>query len=211
VNGTRVKRSDCVLVVVDVQDRLIETIAEHAAVVQNIIALIKAAQTLQLPILATEQENLGETVPGLRALLPNPPTRKLTFSSCDSLEFMTKLNTIRKKTVAICGIETHICVSQTVLDLLHGHYRVLVISDATSSHALLDREAALRRMEMKGAEITTSEALIYELTEKAGTDEFRSILEIVKERRKTSETQSTEDKIHRHKFAHARRTRREEA
>jgi nicotinamidase-related amidase len=187
----RIKRSDCVLVVVDVQERLIETIAEHTAVVQNILALIKAAQTLQLPILATEQENLGETVSELKALLPNPPTRKLTFSSCDSLEFMTKLNTIRKKTVAICGIETHICVSQTALDLLHGHYRVLVVRDATSSHGLLDRETALRRMEMKGAEIMTSEALIYELTEKAGTDEFRSILEIVKERRRISEAQST--------------------
>lgn len=187
----RIKRGDCVLVVVDVQVRLIETIAEHEAVVQNILALIKVAETLQLPILATEQENLGETVPELKALLPNPATRKLTFSGCDSLEFMTKLNTTRRKTVVISGVETHICVSQTVLDLLHGHYRVLVVRDATSSHTLLDRETALRRMETKGAEITTSEAIIYELTEKAGTDEFRSILEIVKERRTSSEAQST--------------------
>jgi len=179
----RAKRDNCVLSVVDVQDRLIDTIAEHEAMVHNIQALIKAAVVLQVPIIATEQEKLGDTVPELKALIPDPPIRKLTFGGCDSLEFMTKLNTIRRKTVIMCGIETHICIIQTVLDLLLGHYRVLLVKDATSSHAPVDREAALRRMEAAGAEITTTEAIIYELTEKAGTDEFRKILDIVKERR----------------------------
>jgi nicotinamidase-related amidase len=179
----RVKRGDCVLLVVDVQDRLIDTIAEHEVVVQNIAALIKAAGVLQVPILATEQENLGDTVPQLKPLLPDSPTRKLTFSGCESLELKTKLNATRKKTVIICGIETHICITQTVLDLLQGHYRILVVKDATSSHAPIDRDTALRRMEASGVEITTTEAIIYELTEKAGTDEFRKILDIVKERR----------------------------
>jgi nicotinamidase-related amidase len=179
----RAKRGDCVLVVVDVQERLIDTIAEHEAVIQNIEALIKTAVVLQVPILATEQENLGDTVPELKALLPGPPTRKLHFSGCESLEFMTKLNAARRRTAIICGIETHICIEQTVLDLLPGHYRILVVKDATSSHALIDRETALRRMGAAGAEITTTEAVIYEITEKAGTDEFRKVLEIVKERR----------------------------
>ena len=179
----KVKRDSCVLVVVDVQDRLIDTIAEREIMVQNIEALIKAALTLQVPVLATEQENLGDTVTQLKALIPDPPTRKLSFSGCDSRDFMTKLNETRKKTVIICGIETHICVTQTVLDLLPGHYRILVVKDATSSHAAIDRATALRRMQAAGAEITTTEAIIYELTEKAGTDEFRKILDIVKERR----------------------------
>lgn len=179
----RVKRGDCVLVVVDVQDRLIDTIAEHEVVVRNSEALMKAAKVLQVPILGTEQEKLGDTVPELKALLPDPPTRKLTFSCCDSLEFMTKLKATGRKTVIVCGIETHICVAQTVLDLLVGHYRILVVKDATSSHALIDRETALERMEAFGAELATAEAIIYELTEKAGTDEFKAILGIVKERR----------------------------
>jgi nicotinamidase-related amidase len=179
----RVKRSDCVLVVVDVQDRLIDTIAEHETVVGNIEALMKAAGVLQVAILGTEQEKLGDTVPELKALLPNPPTRKLTFSCCDSLEFMTNLKSTGRKTVIVCGIETHICVEQTVLDLLVGRYRILVVRDATSSHALIDRETALQRMQASGAEITTAEATIYELTEKAGTDEFKAILDIIKERR----------------------------
>jgi len=183
LEAMRVKRGDCVLVVVDVQDRLIDTIAEHESMVQNIQALLKAAAALKVPILATEQENLGDTVPELKALIPDPPTRKLTFGSCDSLEFMTKLNATRKKTVVICGIETHICVTQTVLDLIPGHCRILVVKDATSSHAVNDREVAIRRMEASGAETTTTEAIIYEMTEKAGTDEFKKILDIVKERR----------------------------
>jgi len=179
----RVKRGDCVLLVVDVQDRLIKTIAEHEETVRNIRAIMKAAQVLHIPVIATEQENLGETVSELKTTLPYPAIRKLCFSCCDSLELMTQLNGTRKKAIIVCGIETHICVQQTVLDLLHGRYRVLVLRDATSSHALVDRETALERMRISGAEVTTCEAIIYELTEKAGTDEFRAILEIVKERR----------------------------
>jgi len=179
----RVKRGDCVLAVVDVQDRLIDTIAEHESMIHNIEALIKVAAALQVPVIATEQENLGDTVPELKTLLTESSIRKLTFSSCDSPEFMTKVNATGRKTVIICGIETHICVMQTVLDLLVGHHRILVVKDATSSHAQVDRETALHRVELAGAEITTTEAIIYELTEKAGTDEFRKILDIVKERR----------------------------
>jgi nicotinamidase-related amidase len=175
------------LVVVDVQQRLVETIAEHEAVVHSIVALVKAAEVLRLPVLATEQENLGETVPDIKTLLHNDATRKLSFSSCDSLEFMTNLNAARRKTVIICGIEAHICVLQTVLDLIQNRYSVVVVSDATSSHSVGDRDAAIRRSEASGAVITTCEAIIYELSERAGTDEFRSILQIVKLRRASLE------------------------
>ena len=191
----RVKREDCSLAVIDVQDRLIDSIAEHEAITRNIEALIKSAAVLRLPILSTEQEKLGETVSELKTLLTQPSVRKLAFSCCDSTEFMTKLKATGRKTVIICGIETHICVMQTVLDLLMGHHRILVVKDATSSHALIDRETALQRMESAGAEITTTEAIIYELTEKAGTDEFKLILDIVKERRtRTSESEVSKSK-----------------
>ena len=180
----RVRRSDCVLLIVDVQDRLIGTIAEHEAIVENIKALIKAAQVLGVPVLATEQEKLGEIVPELQGLLSDSPKfRKLSFSCCGDAAFMRKLRQVRKKTAIVCGIETHICVLQTVLDLLEHHYRVLLVSDATSSHAPIDRETAIDRMRSAGAMIGTTEAVIYELTERAGTEEFSRILEIVKERR----------------------------
>jgi nicotinamidase-related amidase len=179
----RVNRADCVLLVIDVQDRIIDTINEHVPVVQNIKALIKTAEALSVPVLSTEQENLGESVPELKGLLPQPPVRKVSFSCCGNADFMKKLTEIHKRVVIVGGIETHICVLQTALDLLEHRYRVLVVRDATSAHVALDRETALSRMADSGAIITTTEAVIYELAEKAGTDEFRRILEIVKDRR----------------------------
>jgi len=180
----RVRRSDCVLLVVDVQDRLIGTIAEHEAIVENIRALIKAAQALNVPALVTEQEKLREIVPELQGLLSDSPKfRKLSFNCCGDAAFMRKLRRVRKKMVIVCGIETHICVLQTVLDLLERRYRVLLVRDATSSHVPIDRETAIDRMRSARAMISTTEAVIYELTERAGTEEFRKILGIVKERR----------------------------
>jgi nicotinamidase-related amidase len=181
-----VKRADCVLLVVDVQDRLIETIADHAAVVQNIMALVKTAETLGVPVLATEQEKLGDTVPEIRSLLTSSPVRKTTFSCCGDVAFLSKLNATHRKVVIVSGIETHICVVQTALDLLKHGSRALLVRDATSSHTTIDRDTALERAKDAGATITTTEAIIYELTERAGTEEFRKILEIVKERRKAS-------------------------
>jgi len=183
----RVSRSECVLLIVDVQDRLIGTIAEHEAVVENIRALVRAAQVLNVLVLATEQEKLGEIVPELQSMLSDSPKyRKLSFSCCGDSAFVKKLRQIRKKTIIVCGIETHICVLQTVLDLLKRRYHVLLVRDATSSHAPIDRDTAVERMRSAGAVVGTTEAVIYELTGEVGTEQFRKILEIVKERRSMS-------------------------
>lgn len=181
----KINRADCVLLIIDVQDRIIDTITEHTEVVQNIKALVKTAEALNVPVLSTEQEKLGETVPELKELIHSPPVRKVNFSCCGNADFMKKLTETRKRVVVVCGIETHICVLQTTLDLLEHRYRVLVTKDATSSHAVVDRETAVNRMADSGATITTTEATIYELAEKSGTDEFRKILEIVKNNRAT--------------------------
>lgn len=180
----KAKQSDCILLVIDVQDRIIDTIADHEATVGNIKALIAAARVLDVPIVATQQQNLGEIVSGLRdPLSDSPKFQKLSFSCCADSMLMRKLQELRRKTVIACGIETHICVLQTVLDLLTHGYHVLLVRDGTSSHAPIDRETAIERMRGAGAMVGTTEAVIYELTEKAGTDQFRKVLEIVKERR----------------------------
>ncbi len=171
------------LLVVDVQDRLIDTINSKIALLENIKALTKTAQVLSIPILVTEQENLGETVSELREMLPPFKTRKLEFSCCRVPEFMSKLQQTGKKNIIICGIETHICVLQTAIDIVSKGYTVIVPEDATSSFSAFDRGSAIKRMRHSGIIITTSEALIYELTEAAGTEVFRSILNITKERR----------------------------
>jgi nicotinamidase-related amidase len=182
----RIRRGNCLLLIIDVQDRLVETIADHVAIVENLKALLKATQLLDVPILATEQQKLGEVVPELQGLMSGSPKfRKLSFSCCGDSVFLKKLRQLRRKIVIVSGIETHVCVLQTVLDLLKLHYCVMVVKDATSSHAPIDRDTAIERMQNTGAVITTTEALIYELTEKAGTEEFRRMLEIVKERRST--------------------------
>jgi hypothetical protein len=172
--------------IVDVQERLVPTIAEKTKIVQNIEALINAAKVLCIPALVTEQEKLGETLPELNTMLSSPSRfQKLAFSCCEIPDFTAKLLELGRKTVIACGVETHICVLQTVLGLLERGYRVLLPRDATSSYAVVDRETAIERMRDAGATITTTETIIYELTERAGTEEFRKILGIVKERRES--------------------------
>lgn len=181
----RANRGDCLLLVIDVQSKLIDTIFHNKQLVENIEALVKTAKVLALDIVVTEQEKLGQTVPELdRELSRIPKFSKLVFSCFGSPDFEAKLRELSRRTVIVCGIEAHICVLQTVLDLIDRGYQVLLPVDATSSYASLDSQTAIERMRDAGATITTTEALIYELTERAGTDEFRRILEIVKERRR---------------------------
>ena len=180
----RVKSDDCVLLVIDVQDRLIDTIYQSKELVRNIKAMIQTAKVLNVPILVTEQEKLGVTVADLEKSLANiPKVRKLTFSGCGNPEFVKNLEKSAKKTVAVCDIEAHICVLQTVLDLLDSGYKVVIPVDAVSAYATIDKEVAMSRMREAGAETATVESLIYEWLEKAGTDEFRRVLQIVKEKR----------------------------
>lgn len=187
----RAKREDCVLLIIDVQERLIDTISQKAELVKNIKALIKTAKVLHVPILMTEQEKLGRTIPELEKELPDAPRfQKLVFSCCELPGFIAKLRELEKKTAIVCGIEAHICVLQTSLDMLQHNYLVYVPKDATSSHTTIDGETAVERMRDSGATVTTTEALIYELAERAGTEEFRSILEVVKERRNANSFRS---------------------
>lgn len=183
----RIRRDDCVLLIIDVQDRLIDTILQNKELVQNIKALIKTARILDIPVLVTEQEKLGVTVGELENVLAGfPKVRKLEFSGCGNPEFINNLEKSGKKTVVACGIEAHICVLQTVLDLIDRGYRAFVPVDAVSAYATYDKETAINRMTKAGAVAATAETLIYEWLQKAGTDEFRKVLDIVKEKRAIS-------------------------
>jgi len=180
----KAKKDDSILLVIDVQERLVDTMLEKQRLIENVKALGKVAAVFHMPILVTEQENLGATVPELREVLSGcTMVRKLEFSCCQNSEFMSRLKETGRRTVVACGIEAHICVLQTVLDLVAAGYNVHVAKDALSANAGVDLETAIERLRDAGAVITTTEAAIYELTVRAGTDEFRRILEIVKERR----------------------------
>ena len=170
--------------VIDVQEKLLTVMAHSDRVVQNSIRLIKGAQLLSLPILVTEQypQGIGPTVASLKELLASAKMyEKLTFSACGIPDFIRSLRTLKVQKIILCGIETHVCVYQTAMDLLHEGFGVVVVADAASSRHDVDFEAALRQMSQSGVRVLTTEMVLFELMEKAGTEEFKSMLQIIKE------------------------------
>jgi nicotinamidase-related amidase len=173
---------DTALLVVDVQERLLPAIANHAQVVWNVRRLVDGAKTLGLAVAATEQypKGLGSTVSELAERLPQRPS-KLTFScaGCSVIFQDWKERGIYK--LLVSGIETHVCVLQTVLDLLADGWRVYVAVDAVGARRPIDHETALRRMESSGATLTTTEASLFEWCQTAERPEFKQISRLVRE------------------------------
>lgn len=173
-------REDALLVVIDMQERLLPVIAEKEKVVDNALKLIKFSRIVGLPILLTEQQNLGETTPELRKELKDiEAIIKWEFDCFESSVFIDRLDKQKRNTLIVVGIEAHICVAQTAL---HGlsYYKVQVVSDGVSSRSTQNWEVALQRMRQAGVIVTSTEMVIYELLGRAGTAEFREALKLVK-------------------------------
>jgi nicotinamidase-related amidase len=173
---------DTGLLVVDVQERLVPSIAGHRRVVWNVRRLIDGARILGLPVVATEQypKGLGPTVAELAERLGERPS-KLTFSCLGCPDVFTSLADRGISKLLVSGMETHVCVQQTVLDLLSGGWRVYVAVDAVGSRMEIDRRTALRRMDSSGATLTTTEAALFEWCQIAGTPQFKQISQLVRE------------------------------
>ncbi len=179
----RLARTKAGLVVVDVQERLLPAIFEQQRVLQNTVRLIQGAAVLQVPIFATEQyrKGLGATVPEVAGAIPGfAPMEKLAFSACGASGFVSALKQKGVAEAILCGIEAHVCVSQTCLDLLDGGFRVFVVADAVSSRTPENYRCGLDRMRAAGAVIVSTEMVLFELLEEAGTAEFKQILNLVK-------------------------------
>lgn len=175
--------SDSLLLVIDPQEKLVRMIHNREEVVDTIRRLLRFASIFSLPVLLTEHypQGLGYTVEEVKEVLPAyRPVIKRIFSCFGVPEFEEALRQEGRKRLLVCGIETHICVCQTVLDALHRGYLVQVVSDAVGTRKPDDHHAALERMRRAGATITTSEALIYEITFRADGEEFKKVLELVK-------------------------------
>ena len=179
--GVRVAtREDCVLAVVDVQERLLPHIHEGPRVVGNIVKLVKFARIVGIPILWAEQEKLGVTAAPIRAELAGlEPFHKADFGCLGCEPFRARLAELGRRTVVVCGIEAHICVAQTALQAL-PEYQVQVVADAVGSRAPENRQLALERLRQAGATVTCTEMFFYEVLRRAGTDEFRATLPLVK-------------------------------
>jgi nicotinamidase-related amidase len=175
-------RDDTALLVVDVQERLLPSIPAGDQLVWNIRRLIDGAQTLQIPVIATEQypKGLGATVPPLAEKLGEIPS-KLMFSCRECVESFRPLVDQGRQKILVVGIESHVCIQQTVLDLLSEGFRVYVAVDAVASRFEIDHRTALRRMETAGATLTSTEAALFEWCEVAGSPEFKQISRLVRE------------------------------
>lgn len=164
-----------VLCVVDIQERLLAVMPEADRVVARCRRLAEAARLLDIPTVLTEQypRGLGGTAPELAAVLP-PPLEKLSFSCCGVAAFDGALPD-NAEAVVLCGLETHVCIAQTTLDLLAAGYRVMLAVDALASRHAIDHEVALRRLEGAGAVVSTSEAILFEWCRSAEHPQFQAI------------------------------------
>lgn len=184
-----VHRASLVLVVIDVQEKLAAAMERRDDVVAVIVRLVRLAELVGAPIVVTRQypEGLGDTVPEIAdALAAASRTVKVvtvdktSFCACDEPAFLEALYETGRSQAVLAGMESHICVTQTALTLAKKTYPVHVVADACCSRRDADHEAALSRLRAAAVVVTTSESVMYEAVSRAGTDEFRHLLAIVK-------------------------------
>ncbi len=173
-----------VLVVIDMQEVFLKPIKVRERLEHNINYLIEVASILSIPsiITAQNQERLGSVIPSISSKAQCAPLNKLCFSAMQSEPFVSQLASYGRSQVLITGVEAHICVLQTALDLLKAGYRVFIPYDAVGSRTKEDWKFALRRLERAGVIITSVESAVYEWLESAGTDQFRKVLPLLKQR-----------------------------
>ena len=174
---------ECALVVIDIQGKLSHLMYQKEALFENAQKLIKGVQVLEIPIIVTEQypKGLGPTISEIAALFPNfRPLPKVAFSCCGDEGFQRELKAVNRRQILICGIETHVCVYQTTVDLLASGYEVEVVADVVSSRTAENREIGLQRMRDEGAKITSTEMALFELMKVAEGPKFKEVSKIVK-------------------------------
>ena len=169
------------LVIVDIQEKIMRPIFNKDLITKNIKKLINAYQILEENIFVSEQNSLklGTTIPELLPKGGFKKIEKMEFSLACRKEFLKEIENKKITNLIICGIETHICIQQTVLDFLQKGFEVLLISDAMGSRNSLDHKIALQRMIQKGAILTTTESIIFELCKTANRKEFKEIKNII--------------------------------
>jgi len=182
----KLERTEALLVVIDLQEKLMPVIDRADDVARNVERLVRGFKVLDIPALLTEQyvKGLGRTIEPLRLAFEETtgyvPIEKACFSGYGSAELETALRSARRRQIVVAGVEAHVCVYQTVIDLIAGGYEVSVVADAVSSRAAANREVALRRMVTEGAKLTSTEMCLFELLGASATDEFRAISRLIK-------------------------------
>ena len=179
----RIKRDNTAAMVIDFQERLFPFIHDNEKLTKNVVRLINGLNALGIKMIITEQysKGLGHTIPEIQTALGNyEQIEKDTFSCCGSNVICDKLSGLGKKNVIVFGIESHVCVLQTTIDLIALGYQPVLIEDCVSSRSLNDKVIAVERMRQEGAIISTYESILFELCEVSGNDMFKAISKIVK-------------------------------
>jgi len=175
---------DSLLLLVDMQTRLQAVMSNNENCLNRAALMLKAARELQLDTIVTEQypQGLGHTEPELQKLLATtcPVIEKSSFSCCGEPAFMTELIRKKYRSIAVIGIETHVCIQQTVLELLNKGYQVLVLQDAVTSRFPDEKECALALLRQAGAVITTVESYLFMLMRDAKHSAFKNIARLIR-------------------------------
>ena len=172
-----------ILTLIDVQEKLVPLMNNNTQLVENLVILLKGAQLLDIPIIWMEQlpDKLGPTVPEIKNIMNDQtPIIKNVFSCGDSDAYISVLNNYDPDEVILCGIETHVCVYQTAMDLLSIGKDVQVVADAVTSRKKLNHDIGLQRISEKGGLLTTYELLLFEEQKIAEGDRFKSLIQLIK-------------------------------
>jgi nicotinamidase-related amidase len=176
--------NDTALIVIDVQGKLAQLMYGKQAFFSNVERMVRGAQVLEIPILWTEQapEKLGETIPEIRQslLVATQPIAKICFSCCGNELFLEQVKSLNRNQILVTGLETHICVYQTVRDLHNMGFGVQVVADAVSSRTAENKQLGLERMKEAGAKLTSTEMALFELVRVAEGPKFKAISKLVK-------------------------------
>ena len=178
-----IKPLDSILLVIDMQERLVPAMMAPARTLKNAALLIETARELDIPVLLTEQypKGLGRTVTDISRVAGNSPVfEKLHFSCLQDEAISTAVHAQDRRQVILAGMEAHICVVQTAASLLEAGFEVFVASDATASRSAASEEACLHRLSAAGVGIVTSEMVVFEWLGMAGTPAFKKILPKIK-------------------------------
>jgi nicotinamidase-related amidase len=179
----RVLKDRSCLLIIDFQEKIFPFIHENEKLLKNVLILINGLKTLEVPLIVTEQytKGLGPTIGPVAEALGNiHRVEKSSFSCCGEPRFNMELATSGKENVIIAGIESHVCVLQTVIDLEHQGYKPIVVEDCISSRNPNDKIIAIQRMRQEGAIVTTFESILFELLRNSGSEAFKAISKLVK-------------------------------
>lgn len=185
MNPVLMNKEKCLLLVVDVQEKLAASITDIDAVVAAVKCMVDAANLLRVPVCVTEHfpARIGSTLACLRESLSEARTlEKVHFSAAAEDRFQAFLHELQPRQIIVCGTEAHVCVLQTVLALRLQGYDTFLVTDASSSRRTADRDAAFMRVSQQGVSLVSSEMVLFEWMKRADIPEFRDVLALVKSR-----------------------------